>query len=158
VKHNLFFVLSGFSRSTAKYLNKKSSYFVVAVFVCGTGDVQYRSDSVVKFENDKTSVGFGRLSNFHSTGVFTTEKEGLYLVSSSIMSSTSNAHYYIMRNGAQLVYVYIGDSCSSIQPTSYTGSMVAAVHLNIGDRIYVKTDISMKVHGPASCFTIVKIN
>ena len=125
--------------------------------MCGTRDVQYRSDSVVKFENDKTSVGFGRLSNFHSTGVFTTEKEGIYLVSSSIMSSTSHAHYSIYKNGARLVYVYIGDSCRS-EPTSYTGSMVAAVHLNIGDRIYVKTDISMKVNGPASCFTIVKIN
>lgn len=125
--------------------------------MCGTGDVQYRSGSVVKFENDKTSVGFGRLSNFHSTGIFTTEKEGLYLVSSSIMSSTSGAHYSIMRNGVQLVYVYTGDSCRSSHHTSHTGSMVAAVHLNIGDRIYVKADTYMNVHGPASCFTIVKI-
>lgn len=130
-------------------------FFTVAVYACGNSDARYSRDEVIKFNTGKTVIGFGSSSQFYSSGVFRTENAGLYLVSSTIMSVTSQSHYHIYKNNAEIAYVYIGDACGS--SSSFTGSMVVAVQLNVGDTVYVKTAVSMGVHGTASCLTLTKI-
>lgn len=126
----------------------------VSSFTAGTKP----SGSIVKFDDIRDIVGVKNISSFRTSGRFTSEVEGLYLVSAWINTSSNYGHLNIYKDQkviGSIVYNYISTS-ASIQTT---GTAVVAVELNIGDTVRIQTGISMYIaHSKESCFTIAKLN
>lgn len=130
----------------------------VAVTACVSSGETKSSGSVVKFDDVRALVGVKNISSFHTSGQFTNEVEGLYLISAFIDTSTNYGHFQIYKN-----QIIIGDTVfnyiSSSDRIETTGTAVVAVELDIGDTVRIQTGKSMNIsYGRRSCFTIAKLN
>lgn len=116
------------------------------------------SGFVLKFDDISTQTGINNISSFRSTGKFTCESEGLYLISSWVESGTSFARFGVYRNNFLLANAYITytDRGSVVIGT---GTAVIAVELQVGDLVYVKTKTNMipYISSKDSCLTIAKL-
>lgn len=139
------------STSMLKYI------FFSAVYVtsCISSGKSLSSGATVVFNSKHSDAGMRNISSYTSTGTFTAEEQGLYLVTVTIRSRTSGAVYKIYKNSSSLIQVYVGSWYSSTYYESGTG--VLSVELNAGDHIKVQTGASMYVEAPESCMTIIKI-
>ncbi|CAC5421155.1 unnamed protein product [Mytilus coruscus] len=112
------------------------------------------SGHVLKFPDIKTSFGLSGLPTFSSSGKFTCEKNGLYLVSFTVMScSNGDSAYDLYKNNILLMPYYVtqDDVCGS-------GSGTIFIRLNANDILYLKTSRSdMKVYDRWSSFSILKM-
>lgn len=136
---------------------KKDSVFdkPVAVTSCSSGGKTSYGE-VIKFDNVVTQTGLNGISEFKTTGKFTCEKAGLYLISVHIASSVSGAAYHIKQNNVLLSHVYVGDHPS--YDWSYTGTGTVTVQLQSGDLVWVQAGSSFYVYGGwYSCMSFVKI-
>lgn len=108
----------------------------------------------MRFPVIKTSFGLSDLSNFVSSGKFTCEKSGLYLIGVTVMSSSRyDSRYDIYKNDASLMPYFVTQSnvCGSASGTVF-------IRLNVNDTVYTKTGTSdMNVHDLWSSFSILKI-
>ncbi|XP_052086779.1 uncharacterized protein LOC127724044 isoform X2 [Mytilus californianus] len=128
----------------------------VAMTACLISHLFLSSGSVVKFDDIKTHTGISNLSSFRNSGKFTIEKEGLYLVSSWILSHTNRAQFAIYYNGKSLASAYVmydGDAGTNVG----TATAVVAVELKVGDTVWVQTKTRMMVGREGSCLTIAKL-
>ncbi|VDI14147.1 Hypothetical predicted protein [Mytilus galloprovincialis] len=114
-------------------------------------------DTIMKFDDVKFSVGVTNLATYKSTGKFTCEQEGLYIISASVMSYTNGAYYYISLNGN-----YISDTYISPQSISHsdihTGAVTVTRKLNRNDQVWLYAPGSWYIYGSLhSKLTIIKI-
>ncbi|VDI16226.1 Hypothetical predicted protein [Mytilus galloprovincialis] len=65
------------------------------------------SDKVIKFNKVKTSTGVSNLAAIHSTGTFTVEVDGLYIIAVTVNSDTNDSAFEIYKNNIPLSQVYI---------------------------------------------------
>ncbi|CAC5389015.1 unnamed protein product [Mytilus coruscus] len=79
---------------------------------------------IIKFDNVRFSVGINDLSAYKSTGKFTCETVGIYLISAAILSNTNGARYYIYLNGNPISDTHIGYSSSSPSAMYHTSTVV----------------------------------
>ena len=92
------------------------------------------------------------MSNFKTTGKFTAESGGLYLITVDIMSDTFTAEVGIFKNSISLYLT------SSINEYWFTSSGSIAIELSKGDRIWIKTLTSMEIQdSKRSCVTVIKV-
>ncbi|XP_076076758.1 uncharacterized protein LOC143047563 [Mytilus galloprovincialis] len=127
----------------------------VAMTACLVSSLFLSSGSVVKFDDIKTHTGISNLSSFRESGKFTSESEGLYLVTSWIMSNTNAAQFAIYCNGDSLSSAYVmhdGDAGSIGRATA-----VVSIELKVGDNVWVQTKTRMQVGRDGSCLTIAKL-
>lgn len=94
------------------------------------------SVGILKFDDVRFSVGIRHLSAYINTGKFVFSKKGLYLISSSIMSTTNSAEYYVRMNGKVISTTKIWYKSNS--PTmQVTGSVVIALQLLPNDVVSI---------------------
>lgn len=95
------------------------------------------------------------MSNFKTTGKFTAESGGLYLITVDIMSDTFTAEVGIFKNSIMLRSLYL---TTSINEYWFTSSGSIAIELSKGDRIWIKTLTSMEIQdSKRSCVTVIKV-
>ncbi|CAG2246630.1 unnamed protein product [Mytilus edulis] len=94
------------------------------------------TNTIMKFDDVKYSVGITNLSSFKTTGKFTCEHEGLYLISASVMSYTTGANYFIKLNGNDISQTYIG-----------IGAVSVSRKLNQNDQVWLYASGSWYVYG-----------
>ncbi|VDI62281.1 Hypothetical predicted protein [Mytilus galloprovincialis] len=113
---------------------------------------------IIKFDNVQFSVGINDLSTYKSTGRFTCETGGIYLISASIVSNINGAYYYIYLNGNQISQTSIGFSSSPPSTMYHTGTIVLARQLRPNDSVWVYAGGNNYVQGGVlSTLTIVKV-
>ncbi|XP_076071314.1 uncharacterized protein LOC143042746 [Mytilus galloprovincialis] len=113
------------------------------------------SNTIIKFDDVKYSVGITNLSTYKSTGKFSCKHEGLYLISASVMSHTSSAVYYIRLNGNNISQTYIGQHSGD---KSFTGAMTVSRKLNPNNQVWLYAVGSWYLYkGVYSTLTIIKI-
>ncbi|CAC5422861.1 unnamed protein product [Mytilus coruscus] len=131
---------------------------IVAVTSCASNTITYNSDEIIKFSDVKLSNGIENVNNFKSYGIFTCEKQGLYLIGTYIMSKASNATFFIKKNGINVSHVQVSPVVTSAVDPYHTGTGIIAVQLNANDTINIKAGTNMNVYGYGySCFTIIKV-
>ncbi|CAG2226174.1 C1QL [Mytilus edulis] len=116
----------------------------VAMTACNIDGGVYSAGKVIKFDDIRTDIGNTNLFSFRSSGKFTCQKEGLYLISSWVLSDTNIATIVVYRNNNTLAKVYITYD-SDDDTSAGTGTAVVSVELQIGDTVYVKTENDMRV-------------
>lgn len=129
----------------------------VAFTACAdAGD--YYNNRVVKFPDFKISYGINNLSAVKSSGQFTCEKPGLYLITASMMSHTPKAEYQIRKNRIALVYVRIAPDYVDGHKKHYTGTGSAVANLNKYDTLDINVVTYSYIHPAYSCLSIIKIH
>ncbi|XP_076071847.1 uncharacterized protein LOC143043420 [Mytilus galloprovincialis] len=131
----------------------------VAVTSCAPHSIKYNSGEIIKFSDVKLSNGIGNIDKFRSSGTFTCEKQGLYLVGAYINSYSFGAQFKIVRNGNMISQVHFRpDSIPTGTSSLHTGTGVIAVLLNVKDTLNVKAGYpNMYVNGGYSCLTVIKV-
>jgi hypothetical protein len=115
------------------------------------------------FRDIKTSYGINNvtLGNITTSGIFTCEKPGLYLIITSIMAYNGNARYNIWHNKVKhLGSVQISPlhDLQRLHDRMYhTGTGAAVVHLRINDTIQVSPYDVEKTYTSVNCLSIVKL-
>ncbi|CAC5421379.1 unnamed protein product [Mytilus coruscus] len=113
------------------------------------------SNTRMKFDDVKYSVGITNLSSYKTTGKFTVEHEGLYLISASVMSLTNNALYYIRLNGNDISLTHIGQHK---EQHAHTGAVTLTRKLNRNDQVWLYAAGSWYLfHDVYSNLSIIKI-
>lgn len=130
---------------------------VVGLFACysGAGGQTFHVGTVIKFQIIKASTGIIDLRSFKSTGKFTCEVSGFYMISAVIMSATDKANYEVLRNNKRILQIYPPKNVLGWYTTS---SSVVSTNLNVNDTVFVKTLKSMVLNGGSenSCISIIK--
>lgn len=130
----------------------------VAVSSCKKTDESLSGNTVIKFDLIKSIYGISNVDSFKSSGIFKCEIAGLYLITATIMSTSSYAEFSIHVNGQRFERILF--QIPSPGSTDYqTGTGNLAIHLSVGDTVMVKTDTTMTVFGEnmLSCITIIKL-
>lgn len=110
-------------------------------------------NEIMMIKNVKVHVGINSLASIQSSGIFTCENPGLYLVDASIVNKAGGSTFSIRKNRSVVIQSY-----GSLHDQTYeSASLVAAVELNIGDTIDIHADNSVYLRSLGSCVTIVKI-
>lgn len=133
-------------------------YFVlVAMTACVSTCTSQSTGHNVKFDDVRTQVGINNIASFRTSGQFTSEVRGLYLVSAWIHTTTNYGYFHIYKNQiiiGSIIFNYISTSGN----IENTGTAVVAVELDIGDTVRVQTGRTMYIRSLQSCFTIAKLN
>lgn len=111
---------------------------------CGISSLHYRSGIKLQF----AGTGSQQMAITAS---------GLYVISSTVMSNSGPAYYYVLKNNDRLSVCYVRDRSLNIL-SSHTCTSTITAHLDAGDRVSVQTGTSMEVYGSGTCLTITKIN
>lgn len=110
----------------------------------------------VIFNDVRQQIGITNTTNFRNSGKFTCEKNGIYLISASIMSYTSDAEMFIYRNNERIAHTELGDHPS--HSWWHSGTAVVAQRLGVSDTIWVAIDVNLAAYGGKSCYlSIVKV-
>lgn len=120
---------------------------------CTSSLVSY-SYSTIKFNDIRASKGISNTAKFLSSGMFTCETPGLYIVMVSMRALSPDSYYWIKKNNTNMLFI---ESIHSNDGVERTVSGSFSVDLVIGDSIYVIPNTSIKVM-EESCLSIVKIN
>lgn len=128
---------------------------VVGLFACYSGGQTFHVGTVIKFQSIKASTGIIDLRSFKSTGKFTCEVSGFYMISAVIMSATDEANYEVLRNNKRILHIYPPKNVLGWYTTS---SSVVSTNLNVNDTVFVKTLKSMLLTSgsESSCISIIK--
>lgn len=117
-----------------------------------------KNQAVIPFTNIKTAHGVRDVNSFKTTGRFVCERQGLYLISAQIMSTTKGAEYRIIQNDQELALVQIVPFHDSDAHNYHTGTGLAVVHLNQNDQIWIEVrHFDMHIFGHESCLNIIKV-
>lgn len=116
-------------------------------------DTTVGGKQIVKYDRVLTNVGGAYKS---STGIFTAPYKGIYTISCSLMSSTSNSvHLDIMKNGTKLSIVF---AAAGTFPHS---SQTLQLFFKKGDKIWIQNHNGNKAclhdHGSYNLFSGVLI-
>ncbi|CAC5421380.1 COL10A [Mytilus coruscus] len=107
-------------------------------------------NTIMKFDDVKYSVGITNLSSYKTTGKFTFEHKGLYLISAS-----SDVRYYIKLNETIISYTYIGQHGGG---QVFAGAVTVTRKLNPNDQVWLYAPGSWFLYsGLHSRLTIIKI-
>ncbi|CAG2215284.1 unnamed protein product [Mytilus edulis] len=135
------------------YSNIRLASEKVMVTACTSKTTNYTFREVIKYNVIRASTNV-ITANILSSGMFTCEKSGLYIVMVSMRATSSKSYYWIMKNNTQMLFIQNMQSTDGTE-RSVSGSL--AVDLDIGDTIYV---IPNSVFGVTiineSCLSVVK--
>lgn len=131
---------------------------LVALTSCAYDARIYKTGEIIQFNVLKLSNGIGNVNNFNSSGTFTCEKPGFYLVGTYIMSKDSDATFFIKKNGGSVGHIQVSPVVTSAVNPYHTGTGIIAVQLDLNDTLNIKAGTNMKVYGADySCLTVIKV-
>ncbi|CAC5404105.1 unnamed protein product [Mytilus coruscus] len=114
------------------------------------------SSGLIRFTTIKESKGISNTANFISSGKFTCESAGLYILMVIIFSSYEGADVYIYKNSHMIQNLELHTPSNHLTFESIPGSL--ALLLNVGDTIYVKSPNTIIGVGTYTCLSIMKIS
>jgi hypothetical protein len=100
--------------------------------VCSSVDVS----GVIKFTDVKIADGIHNTDSIETSGIFTCENPGLYLISVYITTNIKYGRYAVYKNTVQ-----IAAGCSSLAGFFETTSVTVIEHLTVNDTISVTGDM-----------------
>ncbi|VDH98350.1 Hypothetical predicted protein [Mytilus galloprovincialis] len=113
------------------------------------------ANTIMKFDDVKFNVGITNLLSYKTTGKFTCEHVGLYLISASVTSYTSDSRFYISLNGKFISLTSIGSHSGYFE---HTGAVTINQKLNLNDQVWLHAFGSWYlIHGLVSKLAIIKI-
>ncbi|XP_063418294.1 uncharacterized protein LOC134701082 [Mytilus trossulus] len=112
------------------------------------------SDKVIKFNKIKTSIGVSNLPAIHSTGTFTVEIDGVYIIAVTVNSDTNDSAFEIYKNNTPLSRVYIQ---GKVGHNDQSGTSVVSIDLQNGDTVSVGSRETLHVEMGWSTLSIIKI-
>ncbi|XP_063448250.1 uncharacterized protein LOC134727792 [Mytilus trossulus] len=112
-------------------INKNSERVAMTAHPSHTATI---TNTIIKFDDVKFSVGITNLATYKSTGKFTCEQEGLYIISASVMSLTNNAEYFIYLNGNPISDTFIGQHSNT---NVHTGAVTVTRKLKLNDQVWL---------------------
>ena len=115
---------------------------------CKSADTK---NDVIQFTDVKISNGIHNTDSIKTSGIFTCENPGLYLISVYIVTNAKQGSYYVHKNT-----VTIADGFSSLTDHYETTSVSVIEHLTVNDRISVTGDMYV-YSNYESCLTILQI-
>ncbi|CAG2245977.1 unnamed protein product [Mytilus edulis] len=136
-------------RDLKAQLDKESEAVFVTACVDGNDGL---NGGNIKFTKIKTQHGISSYT-LTSQGQFTCQNSGLYLIVASLMSSTQNGEYQIVKDGSPLVHVRIAPSDSDY----HTGTGSALTQLQYGQKVAIHANPGTFVRPGYSCVSIVKL-
>ena len=108
-------------------------------------------NGVIQFTDVKIANGIHNTDSIRTSGIFTCENPGLYLISVFIHTQTNNGVYFVNKNTN-----HITDRLSSVTDYYQTTSVTVLVQLTVNDTISVTGHRYVYV-GIESCLTILHI-
>ena len=130
------------------WYNPDRVYISVALKTCKSADAK---NGVIQFTDVKISNGIHNTDSIKTSGIFTCENPGLYLISVYIVTNAKQGSYYVHKNT-----VTIADGFSSLTDHYETTSVSVIEHLTVNDRISVTGDMYV-YSNYESCLTILQI-
>ncbi|CAC5386305.1 unnamed protein product [Mytilus coruscus] len=109
----------------------------VAITSCAPRTLIFDKSDIIKFSDVKLSNGIGNVENFKSSGTFTCEKPGLYLVGVKIMSHINYVQAEIRKNGHLLSSVNPVLKNKGDNNKFHIGTDIMVVQLNTNDTLYI---------------------
>ena len=106
---------------------------------------------VIQFTDIKISNGMHNTDSIKTSGIFTCENPGLYLISVFITGNSKYCRYYVYKNTKRIAV-----ASSTVTITYETTSVTVIEHLTVNDTISVSGDLSV-LYGYYSCLTILQI-
>ncbi|XP_071123138.1 uncharacterized protein [Mytilus edulis] len=140
-----------------KQINKNAERVAITAYP-SSGVTLSEPNTILKFNDEHCSVGITNLTAYRTTGKFTCEHEGLYIISASLMSFTGGANYHISLNGKAISQTDIDHSGGGANEDRI-GAVTLTWKLNLNDQVWLESGINSwyLYGGQASTFTIVKI-
>ena len=115
---------------------------------CKSADAK---NGVIQFTDVKISNGIHNTDSIKTSGIFTCETPGLYLISVYLTTNARDGHYGVYKNTVQIAVCY-----STLTDFYATTSVTVIEHLSVNDTISVTGDMTV-FYGPYSCLTILQI-
>jgi hypothetical protein len=106
---------------------------------------------VIQFTDVKISNGIHNTDSIKTSGIFTCENPGLYLISVYIGTNNKHGRYYVYKNTKWIAAGY-----SSMTDYYQTTSVTVIEHLTVNDTISVTGDIFV-IYDCHACLTILQI-
>ena len=117
----------------------------------GSPDV---TNGVIKFTDVKVANGIHNTDLIRTSGIFTCENPGFYLISVYITTNDKQRFYSLYKNN----YSVLAEGYSSLTDWYQTTSMTVIEQLTVNDTITISVHGSMHVDsGYYSCLTILQI-
>ncbi|CAC5422868.1 unnamed protein product [Mytilus coruscus] len=138
----------------------------ISITACARDTITYNDNEIITFSDVKLAIGISNVNNFRSSGIFTCEKQGLYLIGAYIMSNSSYAQFQIIKNGFLVSRVQVNPFLRErstpviiVNPDPYhTGTGIIAVQLDVFDTLKIKAGFKTLVYGDGySCLTVIKV-
>jgi len=107
-------------------------------------------NGVMQFTNVKISNGIQNTDSIKTSGIFTCENPGLYLIAVYMTTNTKHGRYAVYKNTVRIAGGY------SVTASYETTSVTVIEHLTVNDTISVTGSMSL-VYGTHSCLTILQI-
>lgn len=130
-------------------VNRSNEY--VAMTACNNDAATVQDGQVMTFKNIIHSYGIRNLTTFKNSGIFTSEVEGLYLITVNVVAYSGDT-YILYWNDSILNQCF-----SSLHADWKESSCTAAIRLSPSDRISVKSASTLQITNTFTCMTLVKI-
>lgn len=118
-------------------------------------DATRDSSELIRFSTIKESYGIINTSDFTSSGKFTCEDSGVYILMLIIFSNNVGDDVFIYKNGIIIQNLELRLPNNNNYYHTITGSL--ALSLNIGDTINVKAPSIQLVRSSYTCISIIKV-
>ena len=106
---------------------------------------------MIKFRDVRTANGIHNTDLIRTSGIFTCENPGLYLISVYITTSDKHGYYFVNKNNYVIAVGY-----SSLTDYYQTASVTVIQQLTVNDTISVTGNLFVS-YGANSCLTILQI-
>ncbi|CAC5421381.1 unnamed protein product [Mytilus coruscus] len=138
-------------RNLQNKINTNTENVAMTAFL--PSDVRLIVGSLVQFSDVKFSAGMGNMIVFKRTGKFICEKEGLYIISVTILTVTNAGEFYLYVNGSIFAtsYKYQSNAWWS------SSSIIISLELQVNDSVWIQTNGIQVRGGSYSHLTIVKL-
>ena len=110
--------------------------------------------SLIPFQDVKTAIGIAHINAFKTSGKFTCERSGVYLIATFVQSNTHENGFTIYKNNKAL-----GDAFGSLTGEFETATVVVIESVTANDTISIHSRRAMKIFNSyESCLSILQVS
>ena len=130
-------------------------YFIsVAITACVNSTVSVPRWSLIPFQDVKTAMGITHIDAFKTSGKFTCERSGVYLIAAFVQSNTHENGFTIYKNNKAL-----GDAFGSLTGEYETATAIVIESVTANDTISIQSRRAMEIFNSyESCLSILQVS